>query len=101
MSPEKLIWYAVDFDDTLARNSGHPDFTPTEPILENLTKLDQVHEAGYKVIIHTARPWADYELVEKWLEEYNVEYKSIVMGKLLVHRYVDDKAINADEESWI
>lgn len=96
---DRLNWYAVDFDGTLAQKN--PDYSIGEPIYENLLKLDKVVEAGYKIIIHTARHWEDYKAIEAWLDEHNVPYKAIVCGKILAHRYVDDRAISADEESWL
>ena len=53
---------------------------------------------GYKVVIHTARHWEHYKYIEEWLNEHDIPYKSIICGKLLAHRYIDDKAIPADAE---
>jgi hydroxymethylpyrimidine pyrophosphatase-like HAD family hydrolase len=96
---EKLNWYAVDFDGTLAEKNA--DFSIGEPIKENIAKLDKVVESGYKIIIHTARHWEDYKAIEAWLDRHNIPYKGIVCGKILAHRYVDDRAINADKETWV
>lgn len=101
ITPEELKWYAIDFDNTLAMNTGEPDFAIGKPIHQNLNKLKEVHEAGYKIIIHTARHWEDYRAIEEWLDKHQVPYKAIVCGKILAHRYVDDKNINAFERSWL
>jgi hydroxymethylpyrimidine pyrophosphatase-like HAD family hydrolase len=94
----ELIWVGVDFDGTLAHKM--PDFSIGEPIEENIAKLQKVQERGYKIVIHTARHWEDYIKIEEWLNKHNVPFKAIVCGKLLCHRYIDDRAINADEPDW-
>jgi len=99
-----LLWYAIDLDKTLAEGKwspNNPTFEIGEPMWDNIRKAREVEAAGYKIIIHTSRPWSDYENIEGWLNHYNVPYRRIVCGKLLAIRYVDDKAINADEASWL
>ncbi len=99
-SIDKLIWLAVDLDLTLANSSGAPDYELNEPIAENVEKLRQCVALGYKVIIHTARHWEQYSYIEDWLNENDIPFKTIICGKLLAHRYIDDKAIPADA-NWV
>ena len=94
---EKLKWLAVDLDGTLA-NTEPPDYELGEPIYENVEKLKACTDLGYKAIIHTARHWEQYSAVEAWLDLHGIPYKAIVCGKLLAHRYIDDKAIPADAD---
>lgn len=98
----ELKWYAIDLDGTLAE-SVWPDPGIGEPIMDNVEKLIEVHEAGYKCLIYTARSYEAYEMIESWLKEHNLHrvVTRIVCGKPLVHRIVDDKAIPADAESWL
>ncbi len=99
-----LLWYGVDFDGTLARSMWQPgdDISITgDPIWDNVAKLRQVHEAGYKIIIHTARPWSEYENLENWLTHYDIPFKEIQCGKPLYRYYVDDRAIHAGAQSWL
>lgn len=99
----ELLWYAIDFDSTIAEGSwsiDNPNAVPGLPIAENIEKLKQVVQRGYKVAIHTSRGWGDYELVEAWMRHYHVPFDKIVCGKLLAHRYVDDRAVDAAEEVW-
>lgn len=99
MKSDDLKWYAVDFDGTLMQSG--PNFGYGDPIPENIAKLEKVVAKGYKVIIHTARHWEQYKNIEAWLDRYQVPYKAIVCGKLLAHRYVDDKAIPAGKSTWL
>jgi phosphoglycolate phosphatase-like HAD superfamily hydrolase len=93
-----LLWVSVDFDQTIADNTGYPDFIPTKPldgVKENLEKLEA---GGYKIIIFTARPWADYANIEKFMEEHSLPFRRIVCGKLLAKYYIDDR--NAGGLNW-
>jgi hypothetical protein len=100
----KLIWVGVDLDGTLAEPLWTPD-NPTsdigDPILKNIKKVHELVAAGYKVIVHTSRPWTDYQIIEQWLRHYNIPFKEIQCGKPLYAAYIDDRAIHAGEESWL
>ena len=98
--PDAIKWYAVDFDDTLAHQIW-PEPGIGEPMEENIEKLMQIKKAGHEIIIHSARPWGDYHALERWLQEREIPYSGVVLGKLNARRYIDDKAINASEESWL
>lgn len=96
----ELKWLAVDFDGTIA-GSVWPDPGIGEPIRVNVLKLREAARAGWKIVIHTARSWADYEVIESWLNHHEIPFKAIVCGKLLAHRYIDDRAVEADRSVWI
>lgn len=100
----KLIWVGVDLDGTLSEPLWTPDNPTSEigdPIPESIEKVHELVSAGYKVIVHTSRPWTDYQVIEQWLQHYNIPFKEIQCGKPLYAAYIDDRAINADEESWL
>lgn len=100
----ELIWAAIDFDGTIASSEYTPD-NPTyaigEPMPKALDKCDELVAVGYKIIIHTARPWSDYEVVESWLNHHGFPWSKIVCGKLLADIYIDDRAYNASLDSWV
>lgn len=100
----ELKWVGVDLDGTIAEPAWTPENPTSEigaPIERNVIKLHKVIQAGFKVHIHTSRPWTDYEAVEKWLLHHRIPFHAIQMGKPLFYRYVDDRAINAEAESWL
>lgn len=100
----ELIWAGVDFDGTIAESvwsPSNPTSIPGRPILQNIEKLEELRDAGMKIIIHSARAWSDYEMVEAWLQYWDVPFDRIVLGKLLCAVYVDDRAVPADEASWM
>ena len=100
----KLLWIGVDLDGTLATPLWTPENPTSEigdPIWENIEKLQEAVSAGYKPIVHTSRPWTDYEAIENWLHHYGVPFREIQCGKPLYAAYIDDRAIRADAESWV
>ncbi len=95
---------AVDLDGTLAWPTWKPSQQRSvigDPIPENIAKLEEALAAGFDYEIHTARPWTDREMILEWVK-YNrlPEPTAVVCGKLLAHKYIDDKAINARDERW-
>lgn len=100
---ENLLWAAVDFDNTIATSTwsaAEPNALPGEPLWDNITKLDELRSAGYKIVVHSSRPWSDYELLESYLQHHHILFDKIVCGKLLAAIYVDDRALNASALDW-
>lgn len=98
-----LLWAAVDLDGTLAEGVWTPENPTREigvPIWKNVQKVTEMVARGEKVVIHTSRPWHDYEAIEQWLLHYKIPFRAIVCGKLLAKKYIDDRAINAENEVW-
>ena len=87
-----LLWHAVDLDSTLAE-SVWPEDGIGEPIPAAIVYCKHVREElGEKIAIWTSRPWADYEAIERWLNDHGVPWDKIVCGKLLAKVYIDDRA---------
>jgi hypothetical protein len=99
-----LLWVGVDLDGTIAEPLWTPENPTSEigvPIWSNLGKLVELTEAGYKIVIHTSRPWTDYEAIETWLNHYQIPWHQIQCGKPLFALYVDDRGRHSEEESWL
>lgn len=99
-----LRWLAVDLDKTLAEASHWPVLHPVwpigPPIPSAVAKVRDAVAHGWKVIIHTARPWADYEMIEGWLTANDIPFNRIVCGKLLAAAYIDDRNIDPQAGRW-
>lgn len=102
MKPEDtdLPYVAIDLDDTLAKKVW-PKHGIGEPIYENFRKLDLLIAEGWTPVIHTARSWADYDAIRVWMAGMGYPGIRVVCGKFLAERYIDDKAINAEADSWL
>lgn len=97
-----LRWIALDLDGTCAEPAWAPGKLSVigSPIPGAVEKAWAASEAGYKNVLHTARPWSEYEMIEQWLIRNEFPVRQIQCGKILAHRYVDDKAIPASAERW-
>ena len=98
-----LVWIGVDLDGTLAKpvwTADNPTSDIGDPIWENVSKLERAVAKGYKPIIHTSRPWTDYEAIEYWLNYWGIPFKEIQCGKPLYKAYIDDRAVHADDPEW-
>lgn len=89
----EIKWIGVDWDDTIASNSGFPDFIPGEPLPGALEALKAIDDMGYKITIYTARPWSDYQNIERYCEHYGIKARRIICGKPLFKWIIDDKNI--------
>ena len=100
----ELLWVCVDLDQTLAEGMWSPSNPCRDiglPITANVAKARQVHRAGYKIVVHTSRPWTDYEAVEQWLGYWDVPWRYIQCGKPLAALYVDDRGRHSESASWL
>lgn len=100
----KLLWVGVDLDGTIAEPLWTPENPTSEigdPIPESLEKIQELVDAGYKIIVHTSRPWTDYENIENYLVHYGIPFKEIQCGKPLYAAYIDDRAIHAEHWTWL
>ena len=97
---KKLKWVAIDFDGVIANNSGHPNYVATTPIDGAKEALTELQRRGWKVVIYTARPYSDYENIERFLNDHEIPFKHIVCGKLLAERYYDDRNIGFKQTGW-
>lgn len=88
-----LLWVLCDFDNTIAYNSGHPDYILTKPTMYAREALGKMKKAGFKVVVYTARPWSEYKEVEDFLLKHKLPFRRIICGKPLGKYIIDDKAI--------
>lgn len=99
-----LKWVGVDLDGTLAHPVWTPDNPTSEignPIAENVHKADELRLEGYKIVIHTSRPWTDYEAIEGWLNHWGIPFDQIQCGKPLFASYCDDRGVHESAASWV
>lgn len=98
-----LLWVGVDLDGTLAEGIWTPENNSSDigpPIWRNVDQLRALYDIGYKIFIHSSRPWTDYERVETWLNFYGIPFKGIQLGKPLYVAYIDDRAVHEGDD-WL
>lgn len=102
----------IDLDNTLTihgSNEAYPLKKPNEAVVN---RLREYREMGFEIAIHTSRNMKTYEGnvgrinvntlpgIIRWLEEHEVPYDEIYVGKPWCGRegfYVDDRAIRPSE----
>ena len=99
-SPQGKKRYIVDIDGTICTKTNS-DYPNSKPIFDNIDVFNVLYEKGHEVHYWTARGansglnWDEFTV--KQLNEWNVRYDSINMGKPHYDVWVDDKAFNAQD----
>ena len=92
--------YFIDLDNTLCYTYS-TDYTNSKPNTERIKYLRDLKDSGHHITIWTARgssSGVDHsELTKKQLEEWNVPYDELVMGKPSYDCCIDDKSFNVDD----
>lgn len=82
---------AVDLDGIICQEARLRDYANSQPIKQNIDKVNKLYDLGYTVIIHTARLELDRIVTTYWLKKHNLKYTALVMEKLRADYYIDDK----------
>ena len=104
---ERFRTICVDIDDTILTTENR-DFEHSIPRQDVIDKINAFHNAGYKVILSTARGAkscatieeriAKYDaLTRQWLKEHFVKYDELWFGKPNADFYVDDKNMSIEQ----
>jgi 7-cyano-7-deazaguanine synthase in queuosine biosynthesis len=92
-------WYdvrtvAFDLDGTLTVVArGTPGDAPAPPDPDVVAVARRLSDAGWRVVIHTARPHSDHDAIRRWADRHDVPVDQIVCGKPNVDLHVDDKGL--------
>tara|TARA_B100001093_G_scaffold429545_1_gene424844 strand:- start:935 stop:1237 length:303 start_codon:yes stop_codon:yes gene_type:complete len=88
----------IDLDGTIC--SEEKQFSRALAKIKDGAKesLEILRDKGYKIIIYSARTWAEYEMTENWLKANEVPYDQIILGKPQGDYWIDDRAIRF--RSW-
>lgn len=103
----------MDVDGTLCEKKlAHQSYDDVAPNTEVIARLREYREAGFYVILATARNMNTYSgnvglltantarTLMTWLDKHNVPYDELHVGKPWAGKggfYVDDKAVRPDE----
>ena len=103
----------MDIDGTLCPvKKSDQGYLDIQPYPEMVTKLNEYKDAGFYIILYTARNMRTYggnvgrinantsKFTLEWLDMHNIPYDEIHFGKPWQGRggfYVDDKTIRPDE----
>jgi len=95
--------YCFDIDGTICVTNGL-DYESSEPIVERIEKINQLHAEGHIIKFLTARgsqtgiDWT--EVTKSQLMVWGARYHELHLGKPFADYYVDDKAISDQDFNW-
>ena len=91
--------YYIDLDNTLC-HTLNGDYINSEPIIERIQKVIELKNEGHKIYIWTARgsrSGNDYtQLTLNQIQNWNIPYDQLIMGKPDFDIFIDDKCCNVD-----
>ena len=95
----------VDIDETICKTPGDAhtarNYANAKPLLKNIEKCNKLYEDGNTIVYWTARgcttgiDW--FDVTEKQLNEWDVKYHDLKLGKPFYDLFIDDKAINSKD----
>ena len=89
----KPISIMVDLDGVISTEERVFDRPLAKAIPGAREALQELKEAGHTIVIYTARGWAEYNYTKAWLDQHDIAYDAIQMGKPIAHVWIDDRAI--------
>jgi len=88
---------AIDMDGVLCSEEKTFSRSLAKPIPGASESLRSLRTQGHTIIIYSARSWAELEMTKKWLNDHNIEYDGLHLGKISVDIFIDDRAISFKE----
>jgi len=94
--------YCFDIDGVLCTNTWG-EYEHAVPLPEAIERINALHDAGHRILLHTARgtvtgiDWRP--LTERQMREWGVRYDELWMGKPNADVYVDDRAVHVHD--WL
>ena len=60
--------------------------------IELIALLNKLYNEGHTIIIQTGRHWKWLQQTKQQLEDYGIQYHTLVMGNVVADVYINDKA---------
>jgi uncharacterized HAD superfamily protein len=89
----------VDMDGVICRETPTFERSMADPISGARAAMERLEDAGYTIIIHTARSWPEYAITVQWLYDHAIPFDQLVMGKPVADIVIDDRAVKSLEEA--
>lgn len=102
---------SYDLDSTLVSHPTIPgDYSTVEPIQRNIDYLNHLKREGHYIIIYTARRMKTHhgnvgkivkdvgKITLQTLDKFGIQYDELVFGKPYADFYIDDKALNINQD---
>jgi len=89
----------VDIDETIANTPEDRNYSLSEPIVENIQKVNKYYDEGHIIVYWTARgsgtglDW--FNVTKDQLTAWGAKHHELKLGKPVYDLFIDDKAINS------
>jgi len=92
----------VDIDGTLTyfKEGDWKNFLTIKPNKEMIEKVNCLYNRGWVILIYTSRLETERRETEAWLKINGVKYWALIMEKLRVDYYMDDRSYQPDDPIW-
>lgn len=88
----------IDIDGFLLEEKPTFERILARPLKGAVELIKELYEKEYTVILWTARGWAEYEMTKKQLNDYDIYYSVLLMGKPIALVYADDRSVKTIDE---
>lgn len=94
-----MATYNFDLDGTIleTRFDNEKGYIVRYAKIEMIDLIRKLKEAGNTIIIHTGRSWKWFEQTKQQLDDYGIEYDSIICGNVVADYYINDKALQPEQ----
>ena len=95
----KIIY--VDIDETICKTSEDRKYENSEPIQQNIDKINKLYDEGNTIVYWTSRGsrkqinW--YDLTHTQLIEWGVKFHELRVDKPYYDLFIDDKTLRIEE----
>lgn len=83
----------VDLDGVICTEEKTFERSLAIPIPGAIESINQLKQNGHDIVIYTARSWSEETMTKAWLDFYDVNYDTLILGKPTCDFYIDDRAI--------
>jgi hypothetical protein len=92
----------IDLDGTILEEKTVKERPKAVPLPGAVDAVNKLYEMGHVIIIYSARPESDLELVSGQLDKYGIKYHRLVLGKPTGDIFIDDRAFTFRNwtENW-
>jgi len=83
----------IDLDGTICSEEKTYSRSMATPKPGAKETLQNLKKKGHTIIIYSARSWNEYEMTIQWLEDHQIHYDQVILGKPIGDYWIDDRAI--------
>ena len=93
--------YYIDIDETICITPKNRDYSLSEPILDNIKKINKLYDDGNTIVYWTSRgsrkqiDW--YDLTYQQLNRWGAKFNELRVDKPYYDLFIDDKTLRIEE----